>query len=157
MGDRLTASSVRKIQRVQDTGTISTERTYLNIKIKAKSLDFDPKVSLLRVSGQIVDELSGIAQGQHHTLALELNRKFTLEKADGWDSVAKEMLREAIVASSKAHTFVVMMMPGDAKIYRVTENRTVFEQSVQQTMPSKMAGSSDSEKVNTIAPFTNLD
>jgi protein pelota len=144
--DLLTASAVRKVVQETDLGTTTSKRVHMDLTIKVKDLDFDPKVSTLRVKGPIIAESQYAPMGSFHTLDLELQRKFTLAKADGWDSVAMEMLREATKTSSQAHTYVVIMVPGDAKIFRITEHRTVFEQSVQQNMPGKSSGSSENDK-----------
>ena len=67
---------------------------YLTIKVQ--SLDFDPQAAQLHVSGRITAGNAFVAQGSYHTLDLELQRSFTLEKADGWDSIALGIVKESI-------------------------------------------------------------
>lgn len=54
--------------------------------------------------------------GAYHTLDLELQRNFTLEKADGWDSVALGILKESINQDAKADLWAVVMQEGLANI-----------------------------------------
>src|SRR6201994_2258298 len=102
--DLLTASAIRRVTtELSSTGSTSSQRVHTNLTIRVKSLDFDPQAGQLHVSGQIARENRYTKIGQFHTLDLELQRNFTLEKeiedndgADGWDSVARAQLEEAI-------------------------------------------------------------
>ena len=78
--------------------------------------------------------------GAHHTLDLELNRKFTLEKADGWDSVARDVLREACDAERRAELWAVVMGEGVANVCLITEHQTVLRQRVEVAVPRKGRG-----------------
>lgn len=81
--------------------------------------------------------------GQHHTLDLELNRKFTLEKADGWDSVALEMLKEACDTDRKAELWAVVLGEGTANICMITEHQTILRQHIEVSVPRKRKGGAD--------------
>jgi protein pelota len=81
--------------------------------------------------------------GQHHTLDLELNRKFTLEKADGWDSVALEMLKEACDTDRKAELWAVVLGEGTANICMITEHQTILRQHIEVPVPRKRKGGAD--------------
>jgi protein pelota len=148
-GDLLTATAMRKVTESNELGSTTSKRVQTTLTIKVTDLHFDPKASTLQVKGRTISENQYVPRGSFHTLDLELQRKFALEKADGWDSVARDMLREAIASSSQAQTYVIMMVPGDAKIFRVTDNRTVHEQTIQQNMPGKRSGSSEDERATT--------
>jgi protein pelota len=110
---------------------------HTTLTIRVTGLDFDSKASALQVKGKTIGTNVYVPQGSFHTLDLELNRKFSLSKADGWDSVAREMLQEAINDTSRANLWAVVMQPGVANIYYVTEYRTVFQQTVSEVMPGK--------------------
>lgn len=81
--------------------------------------------------------------GQHHTLDLELNRKFTLSKAEGWDSVALEMLKEACDTGKRAELWAVVMGEGVANICMITEHQTILRQKVEVPVPRKRKGGLD--------------
>jgi protein pelota len=126
------------------------------LQIRVKKLDFDPQSSQLHVSGQIVSETPHTKIGQHHTLDLELQRNFTLEKqvessdeAGGWDSVAIEMLRDAVDESGKrrAEAVAVVMHEGLANICFIGQFQTVLKQKVETSVPRKRVGGSDHDKV----------
>ena len=93
--DLLTASAIRRVTtELSSTGSTSSQRVHTNLTIRVKSLDFDPQAGQLHVSGQIARENRYTKIGQFHTLDLELQRNFTLEKevegahgGEGWDSI----------------------------------------------------------------------
>lgn len=95
--------------------------------------------------------------GGYHTLDLELNRQFTLSKADGWDSVAVEMLKEALDTTSRAELWAVVMQEGLANICYITTHQTVLVQRVTATIPKKRALSSDYDKAISKFHQTLLD
>lgn len=129
----------------------------MTLQIRVKSLDFDPKSSQLHVSGQIVSETPYTKIGQHHTLDLELQRNFTLEKRSessekigGWDSVALEMLNDAVDEgyNRRAEAIAIVMQEGLANICFIGQFQTVVKQTVEMTIPKKRQGGSDHDKVS---------
>ncbi|KAL1959201.1 hypothetical protein VTO42DRAFT_2706 [Malbranchea cinnamomea] len=154
-GDLLKASTIRRVTTTHSTGTTTSSRVHLVLQIRVKSLDFDPQSSQLHVSGQIAAQTPHAQVGQHHTLDLELQRNFTLEKkagssgeAGGWDSVALDMLRDAVDASGKrrAEAVAVVMHEGLAHICFIGQYQTVLKQKVEMTIPRKRPGASDHDK-----------
>jgi protein pelota len=126
------------------------------LQIRVKNTDFDPQNSQLHVSGQIMNETQHTKVGQHHTLDLELNRNFTLEKEEGaeggeigWDSIAIEMLKDAIDDGGKrrAEAVAVVMQEGLAHICFITQFQTILKQKVELSIPRKRQGGSDHDKV----------
>lgn len=102
--------------------------------------------------------------GQFHTLDLELNRNFTLEKntdsapdgggggeATGWDSVAIDMLQDAVDegGSRRAEAVAVVMQEGLAHICFITQYQTILKQKVEMSVPRKRQGGGDHDKVRT--------
>ncbi|KAJ5629019.1 eRF1 domain 3 [Penicillium lividum] len=154
-GDLLRASAIRRVTTTQETGSTSSARVHLNLEIRVKSLDFDPQSSELHVSGQIVNETAHTKIGQFHTLDLELNRNFTLEKdvgsdgeGVGWDSIAVEMLKDAVDESGKrrAEAVAVVMQEGLAHICFIGQFQTILKQKVDMSVPRKRQGGGDHDK-----------
>jgi protein pelota len=156
-GDLLYATAIRRVTTTAaSTGSTSSSRVRLTLEIRVKNLDFDPQNSQLHVSGQIVNETPHTKIGQHHTLDLELNRQFTLEKGSGqdgegsgWDSVAVEALKDAVDegGNRRAEAVAVVMQEGLAHICFIGQFRTVLKQKVEISVPRKRAGGSDHDKV----------
>jgi protein pelota len=116
------------------------------LTLRVTSLDFDTQSCELHVSGQVCEENAYVKMGSFHTLDLELNRQFTISKADGWDSVAVEMLKEAIDTASRAQIYAVLLAEGSASIWYITDYRSVWVQNVNGSLPSKRAGSTNFDK-----------
>lgn len=144
--DLLSATALRKVTTESATGATDSKKKRMNLTIRVTKLDFDSHASQLHVSGQVTKETEFVGVGQYHTLDLELRRQFTLEKTDGWDSVALDTLKEAVDQTSKAQLWAVMMQEGLANIYLVTENQMVVRQKVEKNVPKKRVGSSDHDK-----------
>ncbi|KAJ5722401.1 hypothetical protein N7488_000436 [Penicillium malachiteum] len=147
--DLLRASAIRRVTSVQDTGSTTSTRVHLNLVIRVKNLDFDPQSSQLHVSGQIINETPHTKIGQFHTLDLELNRNFTLEKevgangeGVGWDSIAVEMLKDAVDegGNRRAEAVAVVMQEGLAHICFIGQFQTILKQKVEMSVPRKRQG-----------------
>ncbi|KAJ5132172.1 Protein dom34 [Penicillium atrosanguineum] len=154
-GDLIRASAIRRVTTTQDTGSTSSNRVHLTLEIRVKSLDFDPQSSQLHVSGQIINETAHTKIGQFHTLDLELNRNFTLEKeigADGegvgWDSIAVEQLKDAVDEGGKrrAEAVAVVMQEGMAHICFIGQFQTIMKQKIEMSVPRKRQGGGDHDK-----------
>ncbi|GKZ32891.1 translation factor pelota [Aspergillus brasiliensis] len=153
--DLLRASAIRRVTTTQETGSTSSARVHLTLVIRVKNLDFDPQSSQLHVSGTIVNETAHTKIGQHHTLDLELNRNFTLEKevgADGegvgWDSIAVQMLKDAVDEGGqrRAEAVAVVMQEGLAHICFIGQFQTILKQKVEMSVPRKRHGGGDHDK-----------
>ncbi|OAL34853.1 mRNA surveillance protein pelota [Fonsecaea nubica] len=166
--DLLTASAIRRVTtESSSTGSTSSQRVHTNLTIRVKSLDFDPQAGQLHVSGQIARENRYTKIGQFHTLDLELQRNFTLEKvvegsdgSEGWDSVARAQLEEAIDPTRGTEAVAVVMQEGLANICFITQFQTVLRQRVEVSVPRKRTGagrSADHDKGLTKFYSTVLD
>ncbi|RAK92361.1 hypothetical protein BO79DRAFT_167438 [Aspergillus costaricaensis CBS 115574] len=153
--DLLRASAIRRVTTTQETGSTSSARVHLTLEIRVKNLDFDPQSSQLHVSGTIVNETAHTKIGQHHTLDLELNRNFTLEKevgADGegvgWDSIAVQMLKDAVDEGGqrRAEAVAVVMQEGLAHICFIGQFQTILKQKIEMSVPRKRHGGGDHDK-----------
>ncbi|OJJ86888.1 putative translation factor pelota [Aspergillus glaucus CBS 516.65] len=165
-GDLLRASAIRKVTTTQDTGSTISTRVHLTLEIRVKNLDFDPQSSQLHVGGQIVNETPHTKIGQHHTLDLELNRNFTLEKeigangeGVGWDSIAVQMLKDAVDegGNRRAEAVAVVMQEGIAHICFIGQFQTILKQKVEMSVPRKRMGGSEHDKGMSKFYQTTLD
>ncbi|MCJ1415438.1 Translation factor pelota [Xylographa parallela] len=139
--DLLKAQALRRVVTTSATGSTSSTRMHITLLIRVRSTDFDPQASTLHVSGQIAAETPHAKIGQFHTLDLELQRNFTLEKAEGWDSVAREVVREACESGSKRMgAWAVVMQEGEAAIVGLGGERTVVRARVKVDVPRKKGG-----------------
>ncbi|KAF2421231.1 hypothetical protein EJ08DRAFT_653461 [Tothia fuscella] len=144
--DIIRASAIRRVVTESVTGAATSKKIHTYLTIKVTTLDFDAAASQLHVSGRVSEENDFVRLGAHHTLDLELQRSFRLEKAEGWDSVGIEQLKDAVDTKSRAELWAVVMEEGLANICVITEYQTKLVQQVNQTMPKKRAIGDDHAK-----------
>ncbi|KAL6895384.1 putative translation factor pelota [Trichoderma longibrachiatum] len=145
-GDLVHAHAVRKVVNINPgTGIPSAERVHTNLVIRVKSTFFDPAVSSLRISGVVCAENEHVAMGAHHTLDIEVNRSFTIIKPEGWDSVAKKALAEALSDDKNGAMAAVVMQEGLANICLITQFRTVVKTRVESVVPKKRDTAADQD------------
>lgn len=135
--DKLRAAAVRKVTVASATGSTHSERVHTTLTLSIVSLDFDPQASQLHVNGRVVEQNAHVRLGQHHTLDLELQRNFTLEKDGGWDSVAIAALREATKAEDRPRLWAVLIEDGIANICYATTGTTIVRQTITSRLGNK--------------------
>lgn len=139
--DHVRARAIRRVSKTSDSGSVASQRIALDLTIAVTGTDFDIGSGQLHVAGRVTSENEHVKLGSHHTLDLELNRKFTLEKGgEGWDSVAVEMLREATETERRAELWAVVMGEGLANVCLMTEHQTILRQRVEVPVPRKRKG-----------------
>ena len=143
--DTLRASALRRVTTESSTGSTSSTRIHTTLTIRVTGLDFDPQSAQLHVSGRIAEETKYTKVGQYHTLDLELNRNFTLEKAEGWDSVARNLVKEACDPVKSSEAWAIVMEEGIANVCVLTGSRTVLRQRVEGKVPRKRGGVAQGE------------
>ena len=153
--DRLRARALRRITRESDAGSVSSTRIPIDLTILVTSTDFDAPSAQLHVAGRVTIENEHVKLGSYHTLDLELQRKFTIEKTDGWDSVALEALGDACDPAKKAELWAVVMQEGMANVCIITEHQTVLRQRVEVPIPRKRKGGLDGHN-KTLEKFFSL-
>ncbi|KAE8453405.1 hypothetical protein EG329_010266 [Mollisiaceae sp. DMI_Dod_QoI] len=147
VNDLLRASAIRRVTTESSTGSTKSERVHVILTIRVTGLDFDPQAGELHVSGRVTEENKWVKVGAFHTLDLELKRDFTLEKSEGWDSVALDVVREAIRQDKEGVVPAVVMQEGMANICLITEHQTILKQRVETGIPKKRSGrSADHDK-----------
>lgn len=138
--DTLRASALRRVTTESSTGSTSSTRIHTTLTIRVTGSDFDPQSAQLHVSGRLTEETKYTKVGQYHTLDLELNRNFTLEKAEGWDSVARDLVREACDPVKSSEAWAVVLEEGLANLCVLTGSRTVLRQRIEGKVPRKRGG-----------------
>ncbi|KIN01346.1 hypothetical protein OIDMADRAFT_145427 [Oidiodendron maius Zn] len=138
--DLLRASAIRRVTTESSTGSTSSTRVHITLLIQVTSIDFDPQAGQLHVSGRVAEENKWVKVGAYHTLDLELQRNFTLEKSEGWDSVSLDVVREAVKEDKEGTVPAVVMQEGLANICLITEHQTVLKQRIETSIPRKRSG-----------------
>ena len=141
--DIVRAHAVRKVVTESATGSTESKRVHTELTIRVTETFFDMAASQLHVTGTVMVENNFVNLGQYHTLDLELNRPFTIWKQNGWDSVARETLEQALKQDKEGAVAAVVMHEGLANICLITEYRTILKQRVESTIPKKRAAGSD--------------
>lgn len=77
--------------------------------------------------------------GAYHTLDLELNRKFILQKTL-WDSVALERVDTACDPTANADVAAIVMQEGLAHVCLITPSMTLLRSKIDITIPRKRKG-----------------
>ncbi|KAI9821078.1 MAG: Translation factor pelota [Pycnora praestabilis] len=139
--DLLRASALRRVTTESATGSTASHRVHTSFSIRVTSIDFDPQAGQLHVAGRIAEENKYVKIGAFHTLDLELQRNFTLEKAEGWDSIALDVVKDAVDPNRRADAVgAVVMQEGFANICLITEYQTILRQRVEVGIPRKRQG-----------------
>ncbi|KAI5068690.1 hypothetical protein GOP47_0017035 [Adiantum capillus-veneris] len=107
-GDRLSAPTNRKVQRDQRASGNSScyreapaRRLHTTLKVEVDSSDYDNVANVLHVRGKTVDKHEFVKVGAYHTLDIEQQRPFSLQK-DAWDTIAISILNAACDPTSAA-------------------------------------------------------
>lgn len=136
-GDRVLATTWRKVQKESSTGSVDSQKVKMLLAIAVKSVDFDPEGGTLRVNGTIMSEHEGIRLGSHHTLELELNRKYTLAKTQ-WDRMYMEIVATATGGPVQhADVAAVLMHQGLCNLCLVSGGMTVTRARLECHIPTK--------------------
>ncbi|KAG9305437.1 hypothetical protein G9A89_021155 [Geosiphon pyriformis] len=140
IGDQLKAKTIRHIQNISATGSVESQRLSLTLTITVENVDFDAQAGLLRIRGRNVVENKYVKMGMYHTIDLELNRNFTLYKAD-WDIIARERVEEACDITKTADIAAVVLQEGLANVCLITQHMTIVRQRIEHPIPRKRKGS----------------
>lgn len=77
--------------------------------------------------------------GAYHTLDLELNRKFELQKPE-WDTIALERVDMACDVTQSADLGAVIMQEGLAHVCLITSSMTLVRSKIDMNIPRKRKG-----------------
>lgn len=139
VGDRLKATTIRRVQTESSTGSTSSNKVRTMLTISVEDIDFDTQACMLRLKGRNVEENQFVKMGQYHTIDLELNRKFTIRK-DVWDFVAIDRIELACDVARQADLGAVVMQEGIAHVCLVTSSMTIVRAKIEVPIPRKRRG-----------------
>lgn len=144
-GDLVRCTTVRKVVKESSTGSTTSNKKRLMLTINVKSVDFDPDVLEVRLSGRVQSENNFVRLGAHHTLTLELHQNFGLEK-ECWDQIYLDVIEEACNPERQAEVAAVVMNSGLAHVCLVTGALTITKARIETNIPKKRTGSSQNAK-----------
>ena len=123
--DILKATTFRKVVTEGATGSTEKSSHRITLSIKVESLFFDVQGLVLQVNGRNCTENQYVKMGGYHTLDLELNRPFTIQKQQ-WDFIHLDRLQQCCNISKKADIAAVVLEQGLASLCLVTESLTMY-------------------------------
>ncbi|PVU84522.1 hypothetical protein BB561_007039, partial [Smittium simulii] len=138
-GDKIKASTIRGFKSESSTGSVTSDRVRVMLTIQVEDVFFDVQVGILHLNGKNCEQNNYV--GQYHTLDLELNQPFTIEKNE-WDFVSLNRITEACDINKKADVAAVVMQEGLANLCLLTQHMTIVKQRIQVPIPRKRMGSS---------------
>ncbi|KJE95493.1 translation factor pelota [Capsaspora owczarzaki ATCC 30864] len=140
VGDKLRASTVRRVQSESNTGSVESNRVRVTLTVEIESVQYDVKACTLRINGRNVEENDFVRMGAYHTIDLELNRKFQLSKTE-WDIISLERIDMACDVKQSADVAAVLMQEGFACVCLVTSSMTIVRARIEAAVPRKRKGS----------------
>jgi protein pelota len=144
-GDLVRCTTVRKVVKESNTGSTTSSKKRLNLTIDIKKVDFDPDSQEVRLSGRVQSENDFVRMGAHHTLTLELNQNFGVEKTC-WDQIYLDLIDEASNPDRQAEVAAIVMHSGLAHVCLVTGALTITKARIDVNIPKKRTGSSQNAK-----------
>lgn len=144
-GDLVRCTTSRKVVKESNTGSTTSSKKRLMLTINVKKIEFDPDALEVRLSGSVQSENDFVRLGSFHTLTLELNQNFSIEK-DCWDQIYLDVIETATNPEKQAEIAAVVMHSGLAHVCLVTGALTVTKSRIEVSIPRKRTGSSGNAK-----------
>src|SRR6056300_993464 len=79
-GDKVRCTTLRKVNEETSTGSVTSSKVRMNLTIEVTKLEFFKDSLEVRISGPNSAESAHVRMGAFHTLTLELDRQFSIEK-----------------------------------------------------------------------------
>ena len=136
---------LKQVVKEGNTGSVTSSKVKLTLTIEVQRVDFDSESCTLHLAGVNVEENPHVRLGAYHTVHLELQRDFTVEK-DCWDVVCLERLDEAIDPVRAAEVAAISMETGLAHLCLISGSMTVTRAKLEVSIPKKRAGASNHGK-----------
>eukprot|EP00899_Mesostigma_viride_P023423 jgi/Mesvir1/4265/Mv22226-RA.1 len=137
VGDSVTSTTVRKVQKESASGASSgSERMKFSLCISVENVDYDSVGGVLRLSGKNTTENEYVKLGAYHTLELDVQRPFTIQKSS-WDALSLEIVKNACDPAASADLAAVVMNEGLAHVCLVGGAMTVVRARIEQSLPRK--------------------
>ena len=147
-GDLVRCTTVRKVVKESNTGSTTSSKKRVMLTIDVQKVDFDPESVEVRISGRVQSENPFVRMGAHHTLTLELDQKFSVEKIC-WDQIYLDLIQDACNPEGKAEVAAVVMHQGLAHVCLVTGALTITKARIDVNIPKKRTGSDKNSKAIT--------
>lgn len=133
-GDRIKASTIRKVQKETAGGGVATEAKRVHLTIKVTACDFEGAAARLRISGQICEETPHAKMGAYHTLEVGVPDEVVVVK-ENWDAQHESQLKEATDAAGKAEAMVLLIQAGLANLLCVSNNLSRLLAKIETSLP----------------------
>jgi len=138
-GDAVRANTIRKVTTESATGSTTSNRVRTTLTVQVEDIDFDTQACMLRLKGRNIEENQHVKMGAYHTIDLELNRKFSLQKPY-WDSIHLDRIELACDPAKHADIAAVVMQEGLAHVCLVTSSMTIVRAKIDVPVPRKRRG-----------------
>ena len=144
-GDRIRCTTLRKVNKESNTGSITSTKVRMNLTIEVMKIEFFQDSLEVRISGPNSAESEHVRLGAYHTLTIELDRQFSIEKYC-WDQIYLDRIEEACNPERGAEIACVVLSGGLAHVCLVTGSVTVTKARIDMNIPKKRTGSSAHSK-----------
>jgi protein pelota len=141
INDKLKSQTYRKIKVGNDESSKSVKKKFI-LKINVEKIEFHKYSDALRVSGKIIEGPDDISFGSYHTINLELNTIFSIEKEKFLDYQLKR-LKEA--ESEKKLGILICVFDREDCIFALMKN---YGFDVLSEIKSEMQKKYVDEKIN---------
>jgi protein pelota len=145
LDDIVHATATRKVKASEmeassggnGTRDTSSKVIKLTLGVKVTNIDWDPDLSLVRVSGQNQTVSEYVKQGAMHTLELTTHKAVTIEKSE-WDGEDVRRFRKALEPNVQA-TIAAMLISdvGECRIALCGGARTTVVAKIERSIPKK--------------------
>ncbi|KAL3077248.1 hypothetical protein niasHS_013237 [Heterodera schachtii] len=139
VGDVVRSSTMRKVTNETSTGSKTSQRIQITLTIEVETINFDTSVGTLHLKGKNIKENQHVKLGAYHTLDLELNRVFTLEKPC-WDAMDLHRLELCSDIANKADVAGIVMHEGLANVCLIGSSMTVVKSKIDMQIARKRKG-----------------
>ncbi|CAM6104447.1 unnamed protein product [Calypogeia fissa] len=136
VNDRISAVTVRKVNRETSTGGSDAERVRLKLEVAVEAVEYDNVAAVLRVRGKNLAENEYVRLGAYHTLEIDQQRPFVLTK-NVWDSIAIDLLKQACDPGASADVAAVILQEGLANICLLGGSVTTTKARIETSIPRK--------------------
>jgi len=114
--DIITGKTTRKIKIGDSENAKVIKKTY-TLKIEAEKIEFNSTAQALRINGKVIIPLEDIPKGSYHTISVEVNEEFTLEKKQ-WLEYQLQKLEEA---TEKRYNYLLCLFDREEVLFALTK------------------------------------
>lgn len=114
--DFITGKTTRKVKIGDAENAKVVKKTY-TLKIEAEKIEFSSNADALRVNGKVLLPIEDIPKGSYHTISLEVNEEFTLEKKK-WLEYQLQKLEEA---TEKKYNYLICLFDREEVLLALTK------------------------------------